>query len=804
MSKIHANVLPRLLLTASAAALLGIATSASAQAVETETQPTANPPSEVETSQIEEIVVTARRREERLQDVPVSITAFTADAIERRNMVSLSQVQNFTPNITFATTAPVGGSTSSASVFIRGIGQNDFAITTDPGVGIYLDGVYIARSVGGVLDLVDLERLEVLRGPQGTLFGRNTIGGAINVTTARPTAETGGWGELTYGEFNRVVARGSLNLPISDTLRTRLSASYKRADGYGSRPLAGDEMGDENSLSARFVAEWKPTDRFTALFSADGTHQRENGGVVSLTGVETAPNLLPLYNAVVLGPLFNDTFGPKFISSDRDVSLGTGPNVNNVDIWGVATTLAYDLGSVQLKSITAYRELDTTFGRDADGSPYAVGQSQQTITQNQFSQELQLAGTSFNDRLDWLVGAYYFEERATDRNHLDALGGLYATLESLPFALVPLATIPTLPNGAPAFSCPAAPAGFPCAGGRGNPLNLSFDLNLDILNKTSNSSTALFGQATFALTDAFSVTAGLRWTEDDKKYSAVHRRRVANLLVFPPADLQRQDSNLAPKIGVEYRFSADILTYASWSRGFKSGGFEGRPTFEAAIESFGPETASAFEVGVKTDLLDRRLRFNASVFQTDYDDIQVPFTVADPITRVLGFTTENAAGARVRGFEAEITARVAKPLTLNASIGHIDARYTETDASSPITTATKFARTPAWNYTLGADVRTPIGAGATEFIGNLDYSWRSDQELDTRNCSFVRQPSYGLLSGRVGVADTAGGWQATVYARNLTNERYLDAGTCYPGSFGVGEGYSARPREIGATLRYSF
>lgn len=761
-------------------------------------------PPAAENLDVQEILVTARRRQERLQDVPIAITAFTADAIERRNMTSLSQVQNFAPNITFATAAPIGGSTASASVFIRGIGQSDFAITADPGVGVYLDGVYIARSVGGVLDLVDLERIEVLRGPQGTLFGRNTIGGAINVTTARPAADLGGWGELTYGEFNRVMARGSLNVPVSDTLRTRLSASYKRADGYGTRPLAGDEMGNENSLSGRFLAEWTPTDRLTLLFSADGTHQREKGGVVSLTGFESGPNLVALYNAVVLGPQFNDAFGPKFITGDPDVSLGTGPNVNNVDIWGMSATLTYDLGAVELKSITAYRDLDTIFGRDADGSPYALGQSQQTITQGQFSQEIQVAGTGVDDRLDWLVGGYYFKEDATDRNRLDALGGLYPSLEGLPFALVPLAPIPILPDGTPAFSCPTAPPGFPCAGGRGNPLNIGFDLNLDILNKTSNRSAALFGQATFAVTEALSLTGGLRWTQDDKNYRAVHRRIVADLLVFPPADLERQDTNFAPKIGLEYRFSPEILTYASWSRGFKSGGFEGRPTFEAAIESFGPETASAFEIGIKSDLFDRRVRFNAAVFQTDYNDIQVPFTVADPITSVLGFTTENAAGARVRGFEGEVSARVAKPLTLNMSVGHVDARYTDTDPNSPITTATKLARTPAWNYTLGADIRAPIGSGATAFVGNLDYSWRSDQELDTRNCPFVRQPSYGLLSGRAGIAQSSGRWQAVVYARNITNERYLDAGTCYPGSFGVGEGYYARPREVGATIRFAF
>lgn len=793
-----ANLFQRLLLTCSTTAMLVTGGSAVAQSTAPAT------PAEAETLDVQEIVVTARRREERLQDVPISITAFTADAIERRNMVSLSQVQNFTPNITFATAAPIGGSTASASVFIRGIGQSDFAITTDPGVGIYLDGVYVARSVGGVLDLVDLERIEVLRGPQGTLFGRNTIGGAINVTTARPAADLGGWGELTYGDLDRVMARGSLNVPVGDTLRTRLSTSYKRADGYGARPLAGDEMGNENSLSGRFLAEWTPTDRLTLLFSADGTRQREKGGVVSLTGFESAPNLIPLYNAVVLGPRFNDAFGPKFITGDPDVSLGTGPNVNNVDIWGMAATMTYDLGVVELKSITAYRDLDTTFGRDADGSPYALGQSQQTISQDQFSQELQLAGKGLDERLDWLVGGYYFRESATDRNRLDALGGLYAALESLPLALAPLAPIPTLPDGTPAFSCPAAPAGFPCAGGRGNPLNIGLDLNLDILNKTANRSAALFGQATFAVTEAFSVTGGLRWTQDDKNYRATHRRIVADLLVFAPADLNRQDSNFAPKIGLEYRFSPEVLTYASWSRGFKSGGFEGRPTFEAAIESFGPETASAFEIGIKSDLFDRRVRFNAAVFQTDYNDIQVPFAVADPVTSVLGFTTENAAGARVRGFEAEASARVAKPLTLNMSVGHVDARYTETDPGSPITTATKFARTPAWNFTAGADIRAPIGSGATEFIGNLDYSWRSDQELDARNCPFVSQPSYGLLSGRAGVAQGSGQWQAFVYARNITNERYLDAGTCYPGSFGVGEGYSARPREVGATVRFTF
>ncbi|MEO0998838.1 MAG: TonB-dependent receptor plug domain-containing protein, partial [Pseudomonadota bacterium] len=326
---------------------------------------TAAPPALAQAS-LEEIVVTAERRETGLQDTPIAVTAFTADALENKRIDDIAEIAQFTPNLVFDTTSPVSGLSSGAVVFLRGIGNTDFSLTTDPGVGTYVDGVYMSRSAGGVLDVLDVERIEVLRGPQGTLFGRNTIGGAINITSRRPGDELGGSLTATVGNFSRADLRAVVDVPVSDTLRTTLALSRKTRDGFVDRVLVGDELGDEDRLSLRAAAVFEPTESLSFEVSYDYSTIDEQSAGSTLVAFTPGASTIGY-------DLFRAAFDPtapelgQFIGNpEDDRSFATGPTGTNLDVSGLSFSASYDAASWSLKYTGAYRETDGSFNRDPD------------------------------------------------------------------------------------------------------------------------------------------------------------------------------------------------------------------------------------------------------------------------------------------------------------------------------------------------------------------------------------------------------------------------------------------------------
>ncbi|MCF7981327.1 MAG: TonB-dependent receptor plug domain-containing protein, partial [Pseudomonadales bacterium] len=326
---------------------------------------------------LEEIVVTARKREESLQDAPISITAFSGEGLEQRNITALADISQITPNLVFNANAPISGSSATASVFIRGIGQNDYTLVTEPGVGIYIDGVYIARSVGGALDLVDVAQIEVLRGPQGTLFGRNTIGGAISITSKNPNEELGGKVQLTLGDDDLMDFKAKLNLPISETLMSSISISSKQRDGFVKNVETGRDLGDDDSLSGRVALRWLPSDSVAIDVNVDATRERENSAASFAVAADGLSPLGAANNVVFLGhlgcapppgPLDNpNCFNSQWVTNGKRISNGTHPQYSELDIWGVGLTVEWDISeSLTLKSITSYRDLDSAFSQDAD------------------------------------------------------------------------------------------------------------------------------------------------------------------------------------------------------------------------------------------------------------------------------------------------------------------------------------------------------------------------------------------------------------------------------------------------------
>ncbi len=735
---------------------------------------------------LEEITVTARRVEEGLQDTPISITAVTSSDLKARNIDRLDEISNFTPNVTITPGMTLSGNSASASFFIRGIGQPDFLLTTDPGVGLYVDGVYVPRSIGSLLDLVDVEQVEILRGPQGTLFGRNTIGGAISVTTAKPSSELGGSASVSIGRYDRREVKASLNLPVTDTLFLRVSGARQKKDEYVKNLLPGEPGGgDVDATSGRLALRFVPTDRLTVDLTADFTRRRELPAPYVLAEVNDMAAFNLAWNGMVGGtcsPPPPDTTNPACQSSYyiagpyTTYSVYRSPSAvannaaipfepeSNTDVYGFSGTIEYDFGPFSAKYIGAYRDVEASYPRDAGHSPHFVLKSMNAYKYDQSSHELQLGGAAFDGAMQWLLGAYYATESG---EHRDVTSMFLVDFLS---------------------------GGF-----------------------VDNKSLAFFGQTTFDVTDRLSLTGGIRWTEDEKNFSPdqsiledrglglalVGFPLPAGLPLMPPGDYQRKFREWTPHLSAAYNITNDVMAYLSYSRGFKSGGFQQRafPPINN-VPSFEPETATTYEAGLKTTLLENRLRFNAAIFQTDYDDLQV-----DAFTSVGVTVTQNAAKARIRGGEAEFVLVPVQGLTLQGSLGYIDAKYLEISPEVEALGTTldnMFANTPKWSWSLSAAYEVLLGSYGS-LTPRVDFSYRSEIFTRAQNNPVSYQGGFGLVNAAVTYDTPYEGFSVTAGAKNLTNKTYLiSAYDATGGVVGSAEALYSRPREWFLTLNAEF
>lgn len=723
---------------------------------------------------MEEITVTARKREEGLQETPISITAFTGQGLDYRGITNISRMSDFTPNLTFQNNPGDGGSSASAAIYIRGVGQNDFAPTVEPGVGLYVDDVYIARSVGAVLDIVDVERIEVLRGPQGTLFGRNTIGGAIRVISKKPDEEFGGRLEVTTGTDNRIDARGNINVPLSDTLFMKASGATFNRDGYVDRPFDGRDLGDDKTRTGRVALTWLPARDLEVNFSADVTRDRENGAPMvtkALIPPEDPAYLstfMALNNFLALGDPFSclapanhdnpACYNSRVIQADQDINGGTGDHFSDLDLWGVNLGVDWYLGDVQLKSVTAYRKLDSQFARDIDESALRIGEVWDDLQQDQFTQELQLSGNAFSYQLEWLLGLYYFKEESSNLNILNFL-----------------------------------PATFQSGG------------------DVDSESWAIFGQTTWSMTNKLDLTLGLRYTEEDKVFSpdqlitAVYLPPAifpfpAGTPLLPDEDAKNSIEEWTPMVNLSYQWTNELMIYGSYSEGFKSGGYTQRifPP-EATIPAFDPEFVEVYEVGFKLSAFDGRLRVNGAAFHTDYEDLQLLITNQ---TRVGPFMA-NAAKAEIRGAELEISAMPAEGWFLEVGIGYLDPEYTELDEGvSDITLNSEFSRISDWSVSTA--ISREINLDNIGLIrSRIDWSYRSGFYSDVANSEEIYQSSYHLVNANLTWESVTETFEVTLGVANLSDERYLETGYVQP-NFGNYEALYAREREWYLTMRYNF
>ncbi|MFM6853988.1 MAG: TonB-dependent receptor [Sphingopyxis sp.] len=806
---------------------------------------------------LEDIVVTAQKRSENIQDVPVAITAVSGEMLQARGSTDVASLAGQAPSVTLKSTAAFGGSTATLYSYIRGIGQNDFAFNLEPGVGLYVDGVYLARNIGANVDLLDLERVEVLKGPQGTLFGRNSIGGALSIVTRDPGDEWRFRAEATTGRFNRVDVRGAIDAPlIPGVLNAGFAFSTRHRDGYQQRiPYTGatgqnpillqasgglnggpnnsntdeairfpitsleraNSAGGQNQTSFRARFVFTPNDRLKVRLIGDYLTVDQSAAPFSLIQVNQAA-YVAIYNTCITGvqavfdgvgaatgfgsgisTLCNSQRGNagsptgtapslaaeagqhlpydnRYIvrradgSIDPDRSYAAGANFDEVENWGLNFQIEYDLtDALQIKSITGYRDLQSRFGVDIGGAPFLALSPTFSDSETQFSQEIQLIGNMFDDRWNFVLGGYYFNETGLHDDSVPFIGGLIQIIS-------PDTAYQTRSYAAFAHN------------------------NIELIP------------------DRLGITLGARYTHENKTFTGTQRDENnfgGKLLGLPPfvypnpsdiyrlyplGENQQSFNNFSFRVGAEYSFSRDVMMYASYATAFKGGGWTTRltvPNFDTTTlatlpaPTFAPERAKTMEIGLKSEFFDRQVRLNIAAFETQYDNIQLTFQQgSSPVTA-------NGGDGRIRGFEAELNTQFTPEWQLDASMGYLDAVYQSILPGVALTGNEAFVNTPEWTAQAGTSYR--IGMGNGMLIPRLDWTYASKTYNDEANTELLATPARSLFNGSITYHFPNERMEIQAGVTNIFDKRVIQSG--YTNALAIYSATYNRPREWFLTLR---
>jgi iron complex outermembrane receptor protein len=761
----------------------------------------------VEQDGLEEVVVTAQFREQSVQDTPLSITAVSGELLESRSQTNLAEVTNQAPNVTLKPQGAAFGPAMGAS--IRGVGQFDFNPALEPGVGIYVDDVYYATLTGSILDLLDLERVEILRGPQGTLAGKNSIGGAVKLYSRKPTG-SGGSISGTYGSRDRVDLRASGDFALGEDVFMRLTGVSKRQRGHVKRidygcafpgsgvpilsPVLSDcvvgTMGDVDYTALRAQLRWAATDNFEITGSVDFTDDnRTPAGAVLVQGTTTVnPNVQPVQGTTSLpistfvpprGSYYNyasfynpgGTFTRLVAPFTSTPMLETRPPINtHFQGWGASLDADWKIGdSLSLKAISAYRAYDSFFSNDNDLSPLASSLGFGNLEFHSFSQEVRLNGAAFeDDRLEYTLGVFYMDQRS-----------LYATTQDLRYSGTGLTQF------------------------QGN----------DPVNADTK---AAFVHLSYRLTDQLTANLGLRYTDEHKDYSFV-RRTYAGALhptlgALEAGNPRNYDGdNLDYRVNLQYSLSDDFMAYAQFATGFKGGGVSPRPFSPAQAVPFNPEKLESYELGVKSDLLDRRLRVNASAFFSDYTDLQLTLLSCPQYGAGLPCAVvANAGNAEVKGVELEVVAKPVDGLSIDGSFSVLDFKYTFVDpqAGGPTRpTGPQYGMRPAYvpkiKWSLGAQYTFDLASGAT-LTPRADVSFQGELFTNGFNAPTNRINPYGVGNVRLTWRSADEDWEASAEVTNVTDKYYYLTRFDQFTLTGITDGQPGRPREFALTVKRKF
>ncbi|HEY6817046.1 MAG TPA: TonB-dependent receptor [Croceibacterium sp.] len=800
------------------------------------------------------IFVTAQFRQQNLQDTPLAITAVTAETMEAKSQTNLAQVADSAPNVTLK---PQGASFGpSISVAIRGIGAGDFNPAFEPGVGIYIDDVYYPQLTGAVFDLLDLDRVEILRGPQGTLSGRNSEGGSIKMFTRRPEGSNEGFVEGTYGTRNRIGVRAGADFALTDDLFGRISGVYKHQDGYvdqldfgcvypaggsatytandgttqprnpaggiaGIRPNGScriDRLGEIGYQAIRGALRYNPMDGLDINISAEYIHDEHSaaGEVLAATEEIDNPNTnvgpVTYDNRMICGKFcnFSSYSSPAITFMGIAVPPGGQPllatqnsNKSVYDAYNLAANVHYEINDMfTIDNILAYQAWDTEFGVDDDLSPIPLSGGYNSLTHWNWSEELRLSAR-LAETATLVVGGYYFDQQTNYYSYQD-LRYIAATIPGLGYVpLFPLQFIQ--PDETPADAW----AGFANVDWEVIP-GLTFNgglryteeskeyhyfrLNPDgTINSYLDSAGAAYG-AGYAGPDTLDIDGDGNTTE--------------TVAALTGAVATYKGERWDWRAALNYRFNDAVMVYASVSTGFKGGGTNPRPFYASQAIGFDPEVLTSFEIGAKTDLFDRRLRLNVVGFYGELADAQIGVTqcpVANPLEQTPCAATINGGDAEQKGFELELLARPIEGWSIDGSLSYLDFQYTELNPSASITLDEPFAGVPEWKWTLGTQYEIPLGSAGT-LTPRVDVSYQDDIYAGVQyQGEYQYIDSYTLANARVTWRNADDDLSVALEVTNLTDEYYyVSLFDLRAAGAGLDKAQPGRPREWAVTVKKEF
>ena len=709
---------------------------------------------------LEEIIVVAQKREQNLQEIPISISVFSGDAVRELGWLSNEDVASHTPGL--IGTSFSGDST--VSIFaIRGVGQNDFADHQEAPVAVYVDGAYVGFTGAAGIQMFDLERVEVLRGPQGTLFGRNATGGLMHLISKRPTQDFESYVDLTVGDFNQIRVEGAISGPFSDTVRGRLSILSDQADGYFEN-LSGPDMRDRDYLNVRAQLEFSPSETFDGLISVWSNQTNKIfGGTYDFRT-----------SFMELGDMPTDWQGSPDATPEPNLGDLNPIGVNEKDALGTTITLNFKAQNFEVTSITDFGDFEKFFREDSDGNPSRTLEYEAGQDATQFSQELRLSGET--EKMRWVTGLYYV--------NLD--GDYFSDLN-----------LPTFGGAA---------------------VN-----NYSLETKSSS----LFGQLEYDLSDRATVTAGVRWIKDEKDYSLLSVCVLSDTLApgesflpgFPANDcalftsgdpmnplvveagllsLSRDDSDYAGNLNFKFQANDNTLLYAGLSRGMKGGGYtaplDGFLTPDEIV--YEPEILTSFEVGLKSTFLDGKARLNATVFNYDYEGYQA-FIFQGVTSQVRN------QDADISGGEIELFVTPSEGLQLMFGLSVLDATVKDVELSPGVFADQQMITAPDLTVNFMLRKEWAIGTDA-HFNIQVDGEYVDEQQYNTTNSNLTLGDDYTVLNARIGYGKSHGGnaWDVSLFAKNLTDEVYLTYAFDLAAFFGYSLLIHAPPRWVGAQFRY--
>lgn len=708
---------------------------------------------------LEEIVVTAQKREQSLQDVGIAISAFDGETMEAMGVVNSNEIAAKTPNLNIMSPAGEGG---VVSVFIRGIGLNDFALNNTGPVGFYVDDSAIGSSNGQLTTLFDIARVEVLKGPQGTLFGRNTTGGALNIVSNKPTDEFEASVKLSAGNYGYLKTEGMVSGSLTDTVNARLALVNYTSDGYMENTSTGDEVEKEN-FAGRLLFDITPSDDLSVLVNIHGSRNDSDSDLYGLTSDSD---------------FYEGTYG------DKDYTI-------NVDTLGGSIKAEYDINdSLSLTSITSYDDLSKRHNEEGDMTPLELIEFQFNVDTHTFAQELRLNGDT--DGMHWVAGLYYLTE-TTNWNTTSFSGDL-----------------------------PLDPINFPAGPFLGESLGEGHQ---------ELTTQAIFGQVEYELAEDWTLTVGGRYTQLDVEID--YSTSIPSFALYTPFlsavdysdDLTNEE--FSGKVALNYFANEDVMYYGSITRGFKGGGFNGGAGADlanyVATAEYDPEILTAYELGLKSTLLDGTMRLNAALFYYDYEDAQVFNSIADPITDLPRTSIENAKSLELYGLDLDVTWQPTEALFIQAGVGYTHSEFDDFDLTVPLVSGTGSTdlsgetpqNTPEWSATVLANYTWTLGDNGL-LMAQIDGTYQSEVFFSNGTIVTAGDPSsydrnedigqagYSLWNARLAWFDSSEQIEVALWGKNLGDKEYASYMFELTDVVGGDQVMRGTPRTYGVDVKYNF